>query len=398
MVKINGIENLSAFQQNMISKKADLESQNNVALSSLALKTRLEATADSSKPPDEIDKLKDELLPNDIKTKFRLKVVQASQLPEYAIRGLKGDPDANFFEFLQLAKVPYYVGGPILAWCFAAGGKAAKPVFRQKATGVALYYLAAVLASKAVNTPIRLLRGVDLDQNYRKITRLRTQTPDGLSPMRREYHKVYESVDFTYHDLLKAGEVTSANKHRTVNRNFDKVAKKMGIKEDLNDSDTAVKPVIRKLIIMSRAWQYALTLPFTAVAIGISAQDHWKGLGERLVHDLKNKKPDSLTMKNIINSAKGIGNTLKMQILPPLKSSIKDFWKGTGTTGISKVFGKAAIIGSIAGVLYANLAILRATSLKDKEAVDLKVFSNFFKNKTKNIAKSTMSAVGISND
>ena len=108
----------------------------------------------------------DELLPNDRITKVKTGVKQASKLPKYAVEGLKGNEDANFFEFLQLGKIPYWVGGLVLVGCFAAGGKSSIPLAKQKAAGVLLYYLAAMAAKALINKPVKFFKGVDLNRKY----------------------------------------------------------------------------------------------------------------------------------------------------------------------------------------------------------------------------------------
>ena len=60
----------------------------------------------------------DKLLSTDALTSLKINAKQISQLPDYAYRGLKGDPDADFHEFIQLGKIPYVVGQPMLVAMF----------------------------------------------------------------------------------------------------------------------------------------------------------------------------------------------------------------------------------------------------------------------------------------
>ena len=93
---------------------------------------------------------------------------------EHFPRGLAGASDFSFFEFLQTAKFPYYVGGPVLAALFYAGvkkdnmkaAKSAKMAAKHIALGVGLYYAGAALARFLVNTTTKLSRGIDLNQPY----------------------------------------------------------------------------------------------------------------------------------------------------------------------------------------------------------------------------------------
>ena len=96
----------------------------------------------------------------------------ATRLP----RGLAGAPSFTFFEFLQTAKFPFYVGGPILAALFYAGVKkdnmkaagAAQKVAKHMALGVGLYYVGAGLARYIINKTVKASRGFDLNQPYAK--------------------------------------------------------------------------------------------------------------------------------------------------------------------------------------------------------------------------------------
>ena len=134
-------------------------------------------------------------------------------------RGLGGAPDYTFFEFLQTAKFPYYVGGPILAALFYAGVKkdslkssvAAKAVAKRMATGVALYYAGAALAKSIVNTTTKLVRGVDLKHPYAKAISTSTNQT-GVFKKDVEYHSAYESTEFTRTDLLYKKTATHPSK------------------------------------------------------------------------------------------------------------------------------------------------------------------------------------------
>ncbi|MCK7504617.1 MAG: hypothetical protein MZV70_11380 [Desulfobacterales bacterium] len=61
----------------------------------------------------------------------------------------------------------------------------------------------------------------------------------------------------------------------------------MGAKDDLNDSDSAVKPYSRQLIVMSRAFKYALIAPLAALAIGIGSHSRFEDYGAGLIKALK---------------------------------------------------------------------------------------------------------------
>ena len=57
-----------------------------------------------------------------------------------------------------------------------------------------------------------------------------------------------------------------------MNATFDNLAKKFGVKDRQNDSDSKLMPKIRKLMIMATSWKYMLSVPFVTVALGMAQQ------------------------------------------------------------------------------------------------------------------------------
>lgn len=271
-------------------------------------------------------------------------------------RGLGGAPDYTFFEFLQTAKFPYYVGGPILAALFYAGVKkdnfkaaaSAKNVAKHMALGVGLYYLGAAVAKSIINNTVKLSRGIDLNQPYAKAISTSTNQT-GAFKKDTEYHKVYESADFTRWDLLyKKGDTP-----KEINENYAKIAKKYGIKEDTNDVDSTVKPLIKKTIVMARAWQYALTAFFVTLGIGMANQKAWdansaEGFKKTITKGIFGK---GLNAKNRLENAK---IAVMDYMVRPFGESFMQFWKGHNKA--SSIAGKSVIAAT-------GLAVLTAISL-----------------------------------
>jgi len=319
-----------------------------------------------------IHKAKDEIMPSDPITKLRVNIEKASNIPQYAVRGLKGDQNANFYEYLTLAKFPYYVGGPMLAAMFMAGaGKHnlqshffAKQKAKQVAIGVALYYVAASLANKVIDIPVKLARGIDLNHPYRDVVDLRAVSPSGISPKKKEYHKVYESIDFTRWDLL----YKDGGKPNEINERYNKIAKKYGVKENLADSDSLLKEKIKQTITMARAWKYAMIVPFAPLALGIASQNNWTTAGKNLIPNIadsfKNMRKDGFK-----SGLKQLGLVLNNSIVTPLKNSVKDLWKGS--TPVSKVLGRSVIVASVFLPVFANILILAKTSARREKTVDV---------------------------
>lgn len=286
-----------------------------------------------------------EMLPDDSSTQTAAIIKQDAKLPAYALNGLKGDKNANFFEFMQLGKIPYLIGGPMLVWCFAAGGKGAVKPAKQIAAGVALYYLAASAAKVLIDKPVKYFKGVDLNRKYSNIVPLKAETRDGSSGKKTEFHDAHESIDFTRFDLYK-------------NSDYDEIARKMGVDKKLADPDSTVQPYVRRLIVASRAWKSALIIPLAGLSAGLSNYKGWEDFGNGMKQDWQN------IFNNEGSKVKGIGNLVNNHFLKPVKNSFVQLWSSEGKSGIGKHTGKAWILGSLGLVALANYNIYKIAFLK----------------------------------
>jgi len=313
----------------------------------------------------------DEVLPETFSTKFNAGIKQASMLPKYAAEGLRGDKNANFFEFLQLGKIPYWVGGAVLAWCFAAGGEKSKFFTKQKAVGIGLYYVGAMAAKALVDGPVRFFKGIDLNRKYSDVVALATESKDGHSEKKTEYHNVYESIDLTRRYLLYKHDSSAAEDPNHVNSEYDKIALNMGLDKDLNDPDSTVKPYVKKLIVASRAWKSALIVPMAMLAAGLSTSDVWKNWGDNLGSDMRNvfKPLNGVSSKSsgLGLRIKGLADAANNNFVKPLAKSFTDLWSGAN---MHKFAGRAAIIAPIASVVLANLNLIRLSYLKEDKYID----------------------------
>lgn len=78
-----------------------------------------QARNSDSKTIDSRKYKEDTLLDNTFANRMKISVNKALDIPlVHFPRGLGGAPDYTFFEFLQTAKFPYYVGGPTLQLYF----------------------------------------------------------------------------------------------------------------------------------------------------------------------------------------------------------------------------------------------------------------------------------------
>lgn len=317
----------------------------------------------------------DEIMPNDFITRTKIKIKQASKLPEYAVNGLKGDKNSNFFEFLQLGNIPYWVGGPMLVWCFGAGGKGALKITKQKAAGVGLYYIAAIAAKALIDTPVKLLKGIDLNRKYKDIVPMQIEPGENSSGKKVEYHKVYESVDFTRWDLLYREDEKSIENPDSINEEYNNIAKNLGIEKELNDSDSTVKPYIKKVLVAASAWKTALMVPLAGLSAGLANYKGWSDVGKNLGEGLKTvfgPKESMSGMEKIVTRAKGLGNLAKDHLIKPLGKSFAALWKGESVKFIpgGKHLGKFAILGTAASIVLANLNIINISYLKKDKYID----------------------------
>lgn len=278
-------------------------------------------------------------------------------------RGLGGAPSFTFFEFLQTAKFPFYVGGPVLAALFYAGVKkdnmkaagAAQKVAKHMALGVGLYYVGAGLARFIINKTVKAARGFDLNQPYAKAV------PGGVNltgafKKSVEFHKAYESADFTRWDLLYDKEKKNANE---INRRYLEIAPKYGIKKETNDVDSTLKPLMKKTIIMARAWQYALTAFYVTLGIGMANQKVWEkaptgGFKHLLKDGILNKQLDK---QSRLHNAKLL---VYDNIIKPFGESFIQFWKGTNKA--TSIAGKTTIIAAGVATLTALAMLLSKTT------------------------------------
>ena len=226
------------------------------------------------------DKEHDRLRNHGIMTKFKTNIETALNTPGYAYRGMKGDPDFNFFEYLKISKIPYYIGGLGLASVALCGknpliphtSKANTAFVKKVLLGVLMYYAAREAASAVIDIPVRIFRGVDLNRPYRKITSLREGNPLNLPNNKKPSNQnTFESTEFTRWDLLyKYGE------GKNINETFDELAKKFGAKHPMRDSDSTIMSRIKKMIIMATSWKTMLSIPFVMTGLGLAQQSSFE--------------------------------------------------------------------------------------------------------------------------
>ena len=309
------------------------------------IKNSINFSADSN-PKDKktLEYDHDTLLPNNIYTYTRIgmdKLTNAFTL--YPAKGLKGSKNANFYEFLTMGTVPYLIGSAGLMAVFNFANKFFSPfdkvqaskIGQKMALGVLFYGVAKSLSKQLISRPVNMLTGVDTDQPYAKVI---YELPDNINDTditSIEYHKVFESVEFPRWDLLYGDEAKGQKR----NFRYDKIAKKLNMGENLNDSDQETKPRIKEIIVKSNVAKSISSYMWAATGVALAFQKPWEDYFNALT--FKFWKP-----QEFLKSLKVFGASFV--------KSAKDLYKGEGT-GIAKHAGKillgAAVLSSVLGVI-----------------------------------------------
>ncbi len=167
------------------------------------------------------------------------------ELPKSVVHGLKGDSSYTFSDFLSITKIPYYLGGAVLALSFRAGRD--KVNFIRQALGVGLYYLGVMGANKAIDAVYKHRYGIDLGMKFRKSN--------------GDIEKVFASADFPRLDLLKP-------------EHYALMRKKMGIPDNVADPKAETNEEIHRIIGISRADKLILGNILAALGAGYLARSN----------------------------------------------------------------------------------------------------------------------------
>jgi len=295
---------------------------------------------------------KDTLLKDNIGTNARIsfdKLTNAATV--YTAKGLTGNKNANFYEFLTLGTIPYLVGSAVLMGVFnyaskyfdaASKGKALK-YGNKMALGVIFYALAKELAKPLINKPVQLMTGVDTNLPYAKVIYELPDDKDDTDITSIEYHKVFESVEFPRWVLLYCDEAKGEKR----NAYYDKVAKKLGLGENLKDSDQEVKPRIKEIATKSIAVNNIVPYLWATTGVALAMQKPWENFFPKMT--LKfwkfNEVKDSLYAFKTC-----------------FKDSAKELYKGgANTSKHAKTIGKIAVFTPIVATILGVIDIVNSS-------------------------------------
>ena len=275
-------------------------------------------------------------------------------------KGLKGSKNANFYEFLTMGTVPYLIGSGMLMAVFNSNKSYlpfdkgnASSLGRRLALGVLFYGVAKNLSKFLITQPVKWLTGVDTEQPYAKVQYELPESVYDTDITSIEYHKVPESSEFVRWDLMYGKEDNA----KTRNEPYDKISKKLGMGENLNDSDQEAKPRIREIIIKSATAKNITSYLWAAIGVGVAIQECW------------DKFFNVATLK-FWHGKKFAKST--ETFFATLGESIKDFYKGD-KQGAGKYAGKllfaAAALSTIASVANVMTSPIKPSKLDSADVI-----------------------------
>lgn len=305
----------------------------------------------------------DTLLENNILTRTRIGIDKfTNALTVYPAKGLKGSKNANFYEFLTMGSVPYIVGSAMLMGVFNGTSKFYAPFQKlmarkngnKLAMGVLFYGLMKEFSKTFISKPVKMLTGIDTERPYAKVIYELPDSKDDTDITSIEYHKIFESVEFPRWDLLYGDEAKGEKR----NYRYDKIAKKLGMGENLNDSDQEVKPRIKEVIVKSNLAKNISSYLWAATGVALAVQKPWENFFEVMTFKFWKGK-------EFITSLKSFGRNFI--------ESAKELYLGEGK-GIQKQAGKiligAAVLSSIIGVVNSVSSSQKPSSLSAADIIN----------------------------
>ena len=296
----------------------------------------------------------DTLLPNNLSTRMRIGMDKfTNAITLYPAKGLKGNRNSNFYEFLTMGQVPYLIGSIMLMTVFNAANKHyslfdkqnANAIGRKMALGVVMYGVMKELSKPLITKPVKWITGVDTEQPYAKVN---YELPDDIYDTditSIEYHKVFESADFSRWDLL----YMSPKSGKPRNYRYDKIAKKLCMGTNLKDSDQEVKPRIKEIAEKTSAAKSITSYLWAAAGVALAFQKPWE------------KYFNVATLK--FWDFKKFGHSMKI-FGESLKESAKDLYFGKNSK--YKHAGKIMIFTPLAATVLGVLNVMSSSHKPSK--------------------------------
>ncbi len=335
------------------------------------------AQNDITKKPKKDDE--SEIVPNTLRTRVLQKYDKTlNAMTEYPVKGLKGDVNSDFYEFLSMGIIPYIIGSGMFIAMFNLLNKhlseAASLRGKKMGLGVLFYGLFKTLSNDLVTRPVAWSTGVDIELPYRNIYCTLPTKPgaEAVIDHKHQQRKVYDSIEFFRKDLIAKHPDYGVKYH-------DGIAKKLGMGENLNDSVTETTPIIQSIVASTKTAKSLASYCWAAVGVGIAVQNDWadffkafsgrnkyfvkegEGFFSRAYGKLAN------TGKNIFSLSKTFGKTFG--------KACKTFWTGeAGSKGFMKHAGKSWLLFTTALTAISTYNVIHRAKqmgkLANKDLID----------------------------
>lgn len=305
------------------------------------------------------------ILPNTLNTRMQQKFQKTTNaFLEYPIKGLRGDVNSDFYEFLTMGIVPYLLGSGMFMAGFnllkdlnPKSQKIANANGNKMALGVVMYGVFKTLANDLVTRPVYWGTGVDIELPIEHVNYPLPKEPGEAANIipQIQQRKVYDSREFFRKDLIQKDFGV---------KYYDKIAKKIGLGEDLNDSVTETTPIIQSVISTTKTAKSLASYAWAGVGIGIAVQNSWTNFFDAISNRKRHvAKPGesigtkiSSRMKNFGENSVNITKTFGKSFV----EASKTLWTGeAGKSGFMKHAGKAWILfataltaGGVTNVIY----------------------------------------------
>ena len=330
-----------------------------------------------TKKPDKRDE--SEIVPNTLKTRVLQKYDKTlNAITEYPVKGLKGDVNSDFYEFLSMGIIPYIAGSGMFIAMFNLLNNHLTPKAslrgKKMGLGVLFYGLGKTLSNDFVTRPVAWSTGVDIELPYRNIYCTLPTKPGAEAEIdhKHQQRKVYDSIEFFRKDLIAKNPKYGVGY-------YDGIAKKLGMGENLNDSVTETTPIIQRIVASTKTAKSLSSYCWAGVGVGLAVQDCWadffKAFSDRPKYIAKNG--EGLFSKiggKLANTGKNMFN-LSKTFIKTLGKACKTYTLGEeGTGGFRKHWGKAWLLFTLALTIGSTLNVIyrakQMGKLANKDLID----------------------------
>ena len=288
---------------------------------------------------------------------------------KYPVKGFKGSKNANFYEFLTMGAVPYLTGSAMIIATFNAASKffdtpaaqSASKLGKKMGLGVLFYGLGKTLSKKMIETPVKMKYGIDVNLPYKKKIDELPEESNKDNLVAYEYHKAYESVDFSRWDLFYDNEAYGEER----NSYFKKIGKKMGLKDEelAVSADQKVKPLITDKVVRTKLFSTLSSYLWAATGVGIAIQKPWENMTFNPVEIVKSFKNNSKVLQQNEFAAK---NNWFKDFGKKFGESCKEFVNNQSKS--TRVAGRLLLGSAVAMTLLGNFSTLKNFNNKGKDS------------------------------